>query len=433
MLMQWLRLWNDFRKDENGAIAIVFGLSAMVLMLVTGLAYDASRAFSVSSKVQKALDASALAAARMLDSSSMTDSDIEARAIAFFDSYSASLNMSQTAVSDFKADVKRGDWKVETEATVTVESLFGKLANISPTISFKPKSSVVYRAKKIEVVLALDITGSMDVPGKLDSLKQAAKDFVDALYAGNPGNDAIRVGLVPWASSVNAGTFAGALTGGTSTDGCVVERAGGDAYTNESVSMGGTMGASNTTLEPSYSCPSDTIIPPTDLKNFSERDSFKTSIDNLSPWGGTAGHIGAALGWYMLSPEWAGFWPRAPRNYDPNRVIKAIVLMTDGEMNTSYANGGEAYSASIADRVNPALPGTSGYQLLELCKNMTTNAAAGEQITIYSVAFQAPAEAETLLQTCAGPSNSYIADNSSELIASFKSIVEVLTSLRVTG
>ncbi len=426
-------MWNDFRKDEKGAIAIVFGLSAMVLMLITGLAYDASRAFSISSKVQKALDASALAAARMLDSDGMSDSDIADRATAFFASYAASLNMSDTAVSDFKADVKRNDWKVETEATVTVDSLFGKLANISPTISFKPAASVVYRAKKIEVVLALDITGSMDVPGKLDSLKQAAKDFVDALYAGGPGNDAIRVGLVPWASSVNGGTFAGGLSGGATADGCVVERAGGNAYTNASTSMGGYMGVSNSTLEYSYSCPTDEIIAPRDLKNSTNRDSFKTSIDNLTAWGGTAGHIGAAVGWYMLSPEWSGFWPKSPRNYDSERVIKAIVLMTDGDMNTSYANGGEAYSASPADRVNPALPGTSGYQLLELCRNMTTNAAPGEKIQIYSVAFQAPPAAETLLQTCAGASNSYIAVNSSELIASFKSIVEVLTSLRVSG
>ena len=57
--------------------------------------------------------------------------------------------------------------------------------------------------------------------------------------------------------------------------------------------------------------------------------------------GSTAGHIGTAWGWYMISPTFSYLWPTAsqPAAYGEDHLFKIVILMTDGEFNTFYCNG----------------------------------------------------------------------------------------------
>ena len=56
----------------------------------------------------------------------------------------------------------------------------------------------------VEVALVLDNSGSM-AGGPISELKAAARNLVDVVFAGAAGNDKVRIGVVPFAGSVNVG------------------------------------------------------------------------------------------------------------------------------------------------------------------------------------------------------------------------------------
>ncbi len=441
--------FEKFRASRSGSVFIMFGVSAMVLFGIAGIAIDYSKAHNVKSKLMAALEASALASAKLLDADAYaSDADIEALAKRYFDAHMQNYQLGDVSYANFKAIPQRQQHLVETKIDVSLGSLFGRLANIQPTIDFTPKVSVSYSAKKIELVMVLDITGSMNAPGKMDALKEAAKGMVDALYAANPMAGAVRVGMVPYAGSVNAGSWVGAIRKSSKmtpsvdphspttytypTDNCVVERSGSNAYGNASpTSTSNKLEFSSTDANPAYSCPPSVIVPLADLSDGYSRNTFKAQIDSLMPLGGTAGHIGLAMGWYMVSPEWAGIWPISPRPYDPDQVIKVVVFMTDGMLNLSYNNGGENITYGTAQSVDPESAGSSPYQALQLCQNMTTSAGAQQRVRLYTVAFQAPPNAEALLQQCSGSGNYYTASSTGDLFSAFQEIVQNLLTMQL--
>jgi hypothetical protein len=95
----------------------------------------------------------------------------------------------------------------------------------------------------------------------------------------------------------------------------------------------------------------------------SAKDTLKSQINAMSPVGSTAGHLGIAWAWYMLSPKWNSIFTgtKAPNAYDSTTTYKAIVMMSDFDMNSYY----EYYN------------GTSNYQFEQLCTQIK---AAGVKI-----------------------------------------------------
>lgn len=421
-----------FSSDDRGAIAIVFGISLLGVAFATGLAFDTARIYSAASKIQSALDAAALVGAQVQAREGSTFADVKKAAQVFFDDRINSLRVSEVSVSKAEVAANPADGSVVLSSNVAIGTTFGKLANLMPSLSFTPSSTAVFKARRVEAALVLDITGSMDMPSdKIQGLKTAAKDFVDNLFATNPEAGMVKVSLVPYSASVNLGPYFGSATSAFHSDTCVVERDGPDAYT-DAPPTAGSFDYTSTATYPWYSCPSTPIEPLTDLSNSTARQSFKDRIDAMSPMGGTAGHIGTAWGWFTVSPQWASFWPGtgAPRPYSPD-VIKAVIVMTDGMFNSAYRNGGGALGYGNAD---PSTPGSAAYQALQIC-NSIRNATGdpNSQIRIYTVAFQAPSEAESLLKSCGGASNFFNADDQSQLLGAFRQIVEKLTNLRISS
>jgi Flp pilus assembly protein TadG len=422
----FVHLAHSFARDTRGSIAVIFGVILLAIMLACGLALDVSRAYNVHSKIQEALDAAALAAAKLLDEEGASDSDVQAIAKAFFDERRANMRMDGLELGSFTVVANRAQSSVTVRIDASLPSIFGKIGGTSPAFKFTPVATATYDTKKIEMAMVLDITGSMAPNGKMDALKTAAKEVVDTLFAGNPSPGAVRTALIPYSASVNAGAYFDWVTfahhGGPHGDTCVVERAGGDAYTDALPTAGTYLGTSSPFENPRYSCPPPAVVPLTDLSDSSQRAAFKAKIDALVPTGATAGHIGTAWGWYTLSPTWASLWPSSsrPKPYSKD-IVKVVILMTDGEFNTSYENGN-------VNSTDFTAVGSSGYQALELCKNIQ---APG--IMIFTVAFQAPANAGEMLKQCSGPANFYDADSKSELVQAFRDIVDKLTNLRISS
>jgi Flp pilus assembly protein TadG len=405
-------------RDDRGSIAIMFAASIIVLMMTVGLAIDGARAYNVSTRVSAALDAAALAAAKMLDDESFDDADIQDRAQRFFAAQLQTIPITGVTMDTPAVTVDRAGGHVDVSVDVAVRATLGQLAGISE-FRLPRAARVTYKQKFIELAMVLDITGSMCQPcSKIDGLKAAAREAVANLINPSVPHGYTRVALLPYSGAVNAGGYAGAVSGGSSTDGCVVERQGAHTDDDHEATGSHELGVSNTVHNPKYSCPSSTILPLS-----ADRATLESKIDSLTTNGWTAGHIGLAWGWYALSKRWKDLWPEESRPRDDDeKVIKVVLLMTDGEFNTSYLPGGGFNSTDVNQR------NSSGDQAKRLCGNMKS-----ENVIVYSVAFQAPPEAETLLRNCATSSSHYFpASSNAELFAAFRTISERLAALRLS-
>ena len=167
-------------------------------------------------------------------------------------------------------------------------------------------------------------------------------------------------------------------------------------------------------------CPSAAIMP---LMGRSKQNNIITTIGSLSPGGSTAGHIGAAWGMYMLSPNWSNIFSgnSQPGAYNDPLVSKNFVLMTDGLFNTSYLSGLSAGSSAAT---------TESYRQFDaICSNMKANG-----INVYTIGFgldDATAAAE--LSKCASSSSNFFpVANGTQLQAAFSQIVDKLNTLRLT-
>ena len=228
-------------------------------------------------------------------------------------------------------------------------------------------------------------------------------------------------------------------------DTCVYERTGGDAASDAAPGSMRWIGAGNprwnwTTgnnnkrngqweiessggdssrgaYDASYAgCRASGPVPLTD-----DKAVLNAHVQSLTANGGTAGHIGLAWGWYLLSPNWASVWPEAsePLEYNTKQNMKAVILMTDGDFNTNH----------------PTAAKSSFRQAQDLCDTMK---AAPSKIQVYTVGFQVPgsvqktADGRTILEYCAtSPAYAFNASNGDELTAAYRSIARSISELRI--
>ncbi len=418
-----------FSSCNRGAVAIVFALLLSVLFLFIGLAIDMSRAMHVRQIVQDGLDAATLAAAKQFQEPGTTEADVELAAEKFFFAGFRDDAPYRATLSNFRARAVRSTGSVSANVDIDLPTTFTKAGGSIASLEMRPRAVSSYTETKLEVVLVLDVTGSMNNPApdgyiKLETMKRAAKDFTDAMYVGTTKPGFIRLAIVPYAASVNAGSYATAVAG-LGTDACVVERPGVEAYTDAAPDGLNRLGRTSALAEPLYSCPGAAVVPLTDLFSAGARAAFKSNIDTLTGAGNTAGHLGAAWGWYVLSNRWSGIFG-AQAGSGAGNIRKVIVFLTDGDFNIAYRNGGG--SLTDPDRTDPLIAGSSPNQALRLCDNMRA-----EGVAVYTIGFATSPAIETTLKACSGEENFYDASNSSQLLDAFRAIATKLTSLRLTG
>ncbi len=431
-----------FKDDDRGTVAVLFGLSCICLMLVVGLAVDSARYHNITSKVQDSLDAAILAGAKLLPNDDANDTDIQTRAQAFFDTAIASAGVKLTSIEDLQLTIDRPNSTVSANLSATVPSLFGGLAFQPKQALLTQSSKVVYDVKPIELSMVLDITGSMNDKGKISDLKGAATDVVDILFKNSVSEKAVRIAVAPYSASVNAGALASQVTdlpvttncgwswhanwsckdtAGVDADTCVIERQGANGATDAAPAGADKLPNVPTTPYGNYVCPSSTVIP---LLGKSQADLIKNTINGYAASGATAGHIGTAWGWYLLSPNWSGVFPTDsdPAPYNDGKTEKSMIVMTDGLFNTSYLSGGNTPAAQQSQE--------SYTRFQELCTG-----AKAQGITVYTVGFDlADPTAIQNLQLCASaPDHFFDAKTGADLRKAFKDIANKLSTLHVAG
>lgn len=211
---------------------------------------------------------------------------------------------------------------------------------------------------------------------------------------------------------------------------CVTERTGADAYTDVAPSTAPVGMNYPSTGNP---CPTATITPLS-----SDRTALKAKIDAFVAAGSTAGQIGTAWGWYMVSPEFAYLWPSSsqPAAYDAPDLLKVVVIMTDGNYNTAYCNGVIARnsgsgSGDAQDKINcTATNGDATSQAESLCTAMKAKG-----IIVYTVGFNVGrgSDAEDVMEACATSSEHvYLPSSGAALKDAFAAIGRDLMKLRLS-
>ena len=420
-------LLRRFGSNEQGSVAITFALMSILIMFAAGMALDTARTYHMNDRVGHAVDAATIAAGRALLDGDLSDDEIKERAAAYITENVAAGggNFGTYATPDIQINRDEGTVTIDVDVNVpTTLTRLGGFKKLSAPIS----TAAVFDQKDIEVAMALDVTGSMrgstsDGVIKINALKQAFKTFADKLLPEKvSGERKVRIGVAPYSSGVNLDAFAGAATNNRSKDNCVIERTGGARYTDEPVGGGlyfkvhedQPRDIDNTQRRQSYTCPDATVIPLTD-----DRDLLISTVEGYDASGSTGGHLGVQWAWNLIAEQWGGFWggesqpdPYSLTEGDNPKLIKAVILMTDGVFNTSFFND------------------VSAAQATELCKKIKA-----KNVRVFSIAFgDPPSQAKQTLEQCATPGTEYYADASDakQLEAALSKFALKLNALRLS-
>lgn len=192
------RKLKKYRLDRSGSIALAFALALPIVIGAVGASLDMGQAYLVKQRLGAALDASALAGAAMA-----TDEDeIRAHVQEFFD-----LNYPPSKIGttyDLNVRVEGEDIIVSAQADFF--TAFLHVLGIEKFTIYE-QAIVVREVRGLEVVLVLDVTGSMSTNNNIRTLRDAATNFVNILFDRTSDPEAIKIGLVPYSTSVNVGSY----------------------------------------------------------------------------------------------------------------------------------------------------------------------------------------------------------------------------------
>jgi Flp pilus assembly protein TadG len=422
------RLFADFGAARGGNVIMTFALATIPIIGAVGAAVDYSRANSAKAALQAAIDAAGLILSKQAQT--LPQAQLPGKADALV---KANFNYPQAidlAVTATFTTVESGSYKLNLGATAKVPTTFTGMWQ--PTMEIGAKTEVVWGMKRLELILALDNTGSMSSSNKMTQLKLASKDLLKTLQNAAKKPDDIKVGIVPFATDVNVGTSNKAAAwirwdeweeengscskssnktktactkqSGTWTpsstnnwNGCVWDRDQNYDTNNTAVSIG--TKATLYSAHQAKNCPTEMM---TLTNNWS---SLNSKIDAMQPTGNTNVTIGLQMAFQMLSPV-APFNASAPKN----DLDKVIVLLTDGD-NTE--NRWSTSQTSIDNRTKLA------------CANVKD--ANMKLYTVRVINGNA-----TLLQQCASKTDMYYnVQNASQLSAVFATIAQNLANLRL--
>lgn len=397
-------------RDQRGIVAATVGLVAVPLVLAMGVAVDGARVWLVRSRLAQAVDAATLAGAR-----STEEAEIRAEAQRLFDAnFEAGYLGSTVSPLSFVHEPVAGT--VQITAHAQVPTMVMRLAALE-TVEVEATATAIRRVNGLEIALVLDVTGSMQ-GSKIASLKSAAEDLVEILFGDAEEAEELAIAVVPFSARVNIGTSRSSWTSGSVSGwpGCVDARSGTLALSDDPPSEGLFPKTAATYSYWSRGRRRTASIPcPVELLPLSNRKStLLAKISGLSATGTTRIDMGARWGWRVLSERWTGLWGTADWPLpDDDASVKAVVLMTDGEN-----------VASSYDEVNAAQADSN---TLALCTAMKER-----DYVIYTIAFQAPAAAQTLLRSCASSTSHYYESPTEEdLRAAFQQIAGRLSELRL--
>ncbi len=411
---------HTFLADQRGS-AVVALIFLVALLACAALAVDAGFGLNRKAELQSVADAAALAGAARLP-------DADAAVATALEYANKNVPSGVTGPIVTARDITLGRWDAEkrtfstggnaptavrvrarmtTAAGNAAPSFFARIFGVD-ALDIGTQAVAGRSAGGLELVLVLDVSGSMASAGKIEALRTAAAALIDIVYGDQETVRDLWVGLAPFSGRVNIAGYGSdwidtdaskngnnlakaAAKVGAVTAGIGAGKNFGPGMSESKLCTGLRDKHETDDAPPSVElfppflgnplvCPAAAVLPLT-----AEKSTVKKAIVDLYAGGSTSTAIGMAWGWRLISPLWRGLWgnPDLPLEYHDPRVQKAVVIMTDG-MNTPE-QAGDPFDAEEADK-----------RLLSECKAMKAKG-----ITVFTVTFQAPSAIDSLYEKCA--------------------------------
>lgn len=344
-----------FLRQEDGS-ATLFGLFIFVVMLMMGgIALDTMRHESIRAGLQTTLDRAVLAAAT-------ARTETEARDI--IEDYFAKAGQSDFLRAEQEDDitVTLNSARITARAGGTIETFLMRLNGVE-TLDVGGISTAEVRIPKLEVVLVLDVSGSMATNNKIGNLRTAAKEFVTTVLGQSTPGDTV-ISIVPFSFSVTPpdSIFNALAVDQTHSYSTCIEFKDND-YSHASLATGSSAFSNGTPLTQMIytsvyggfdnlnqswrSCYDNAYMR---ILPFSTSESvLHAKIDALQPDGNTSGNEGMNWGAALLDPTFRSVTTAmiaandldaaratVPADYTDGETLKVIVFMGDGANTTSY-------------------------------------------------------------------------------------------------
>ena len=360
-----------FTRDEDGHI-VPFTVVMLTLMLtVAGMGLDIIQFETHRTKMQQTLDRATLAAASLTQ-------ELDAEDVVY--DYFAKANLSETLrVVNFERTMNSST--VYAEADMEITPTFFNMYDFENDTKLvaSAKSSAEQAINNIEIMLVLDVSGSMSGT-KLNNLKSAATEFIDTVLEQDNENR-VSIGIVPYNGQVNMPQYLQNLFTARQDDHNVADVNCFDlpAATYASLGLPTTTAMPVTAHADTFSgtstggyiaptdgnaivAPGNRWCPPSTVNVVraptNNATQLKNHINGFTAIGATSINAGLKWGLALLDPsssniidgmiaagQTPGYFGSRPAAYDDEDAMKIIVLMTDGEhfaeerMNAGYRSG----------------------------------------------------------------------------------------------
>jgi Flp pilus assembly protein TadG len=191
------------KPNQNGQVAVLVGVLLLVLIGFVGISIDSGRAYGVKAKLNSAVDAAGIAAARALAEGASDSIRIENAKSAANNFYLANFPaqyLGAVPVSPVVSVIHNPDgyWQVDVAGSANMPLTFMSIFGFTDVPVAATGQTI---RRDLDIVLVMDTSGSLGPPTSslttLDTLKSAAVNFVNRFNEGINGD---RVGLVSFAS-----------------------------------------------------------------------------------------------------------------------------------------------------------------------------------------------------------------------------------------
>ena len=447
------RLFNRFKTDRSGNMAIMTAIVLVVLLGAIGAATDMMIGAKARSDMADASDAISLIIAK---SDAETQADMRNIAQTYLDTKFNGKNTHRLGIESITRDGDAVTVVLKNNIDSVFSNVMGRRSNNVGTAS-----TAIYTQGAAEIVMVLDTTGSMS-GSKISSLKSSASSLIDTIASFD--NPDVQVGIVPFSNYVNVGTSrrnepwlnvdpdtsttthqCRTYRPVTSRSNCRTEQRTctndgvsrpcdrtvcDQTYGPEQTSCGpqthnrrwkGCVGSRNTPLDEraayagskipglmNRNCATE-LLPLTNTLT-----QVKSKINSMSVGGETYMPAGIVWGWRLLDNN-------APFDHNSlDKVQKVMIIMTDGQ-NTKSKDGQthDAGNSADADR-----------KTRSLC-----TAVKREEIVVYTIAYEVTdSVTRGMLEDCASANDYFFnATNASQLQKAFQDIGHSLTKLRISA
>lgn len=449
-------------RNIDGNISIMSAILVVPLFLVVGVAVDYNTAYQRRVKVQSASDAAVLTASATYSSSTGI-----AGITTQVDNYLAA-NAGGTVKRIGSPTLSSDSSQVCITAGESVATTFMQIAGVNSVPVAATSCASLPGQINLEVSLVLDVSSSMIEEGRFIPMQTAVKSFINAFANNSVVASRTKIAIVPFSSRFNIGmantSWLKAYNGSpaiparwtspktyytsssysftqwidsttwlayTSSNyywmGCVEPRADVEVKSTGSIGANGLTDVAPSTEAfvpmDSNSGSSKSFCPPPITPLSSNYTYLQSAVAQMTSEGSTRLDAGIVAGWYTLSPNWQSAWgSSAPAAYS-TKVRKAIVFMTDGEMNVKYGPSDTDKLDWLCDKTRTdACNDIATDAFLKTC-----NAIKGKNIDIYAVSYSSEADVSNL-QSCSSGSSYYFSANTSTISDVYTAIQKSIVS-----